>query len=84
LWRDGAPGGEQAAAVAARADRVIERIRAVGGDTLVFSHGHFLRVLGARWVGLDAADGARFALDAASVSVLGWERETPVFERWNS
>jgi broad specificity phosphatase PhoE len=84
LWRDGAPGGEQPAAVAARADRVIARVRAVAGDTLVFSHGHFLRVLGARWAGLDGADGARFALDPASVSVLGWERETPVFERWNS
>jgi broad specificity phosphatase PhoE len=84
LWRDGAPGGEHAADVAARADRVLARVRAVDGDTLVFSHGHFLRVLGARWVALDAADGGRFALDPASVSVLGWERDTPVFERWNA
>jgi probable phosphoglycerate mutase len=84
LWRDGAPGGEQADDVGARADRVIAKARDVGGDTLVFSHAHLLRVLGARWVELGAADGSRFALDPASVSVLGWERETAVFERWNA
>jgi probable phosphoglycerate mutase len=83
LWRDGVPGGERGADVGARADRVIARARAADGDTLVFSHGHFLRVLGARWIELDVADGGRFALDPASLSVLGWERETPVFACWN-
>ena len=83
LWRDGCPGGEDATQVGARADRVIAAVRAVDGDAIVFSHGHFLRVFAARWVELAPADGARFALDPASVSVLGWERATPVFRRWN-
>jgi probable phosphoglycerate mutase len=83
LFRDGVPGGETAAQVGARADRVIARARAVDGDTIVFSHGHFLRVLAARWLELAPTDGARFALEPASISVLGWERETPVLDRWN-
>jgi broad specificity phosphatase PhoE len=83
LWRDGAPNGETPAQVAARADRLIARLRALDGDALLFSHGHFLRVLGARWVGFDGADGARLALVPASVSVLGWERATPVIARWD-
>jgi probable phosphoglycerate mutase len=83
VWRDGAPGGETLAAVAARADRVVERVRASGGDCALFSHAHFLRVLAARWLGLPAETGAHLALDAASISVLGWERETPVIARWN-
>ena len=84
LWSDGAPGGETPAAVAARADRVIARIRAAGGEVLVFAHAHLLRVLAARWVGLTASDGARLALAPARISVLGYERETAVIERWNS
>lgn len=84
LWSDGVPGGEKAAQVSARADRVIARLRdTVEGDALVFSHGHFLRVLAARWVGLGAEDGRRFALGPASISILGWEREQPVLARWN-
>ena len=83
LWSDGVPGGEAAAEVAARADRVIGGLRAAGGDALVFSHGHFLRVLAARWLGLGPASGRLFALGPASISVLGWEREQPVLAGWN-
>lgn len=83
LWTDGVVGGESAASVGRRADRVIERARAVGGDTLCFSHGHLLRVLAARWVELPPAAGRLLALDAGSLSVLGWEWGTPVVELWN-
>jgi probable phosphoglycerate mutase len=83
LWRDGCPGGEQPGAIAARADRVLARAAEAGGDTLVFAHGHILRVLGARWVSQEAAFGGRLALGAGAISVLGHERETPVIERWN-
>lgn len=83
LWRDGVPGGETAAQVAARADRVIGRLRSAGGDALVFSHGHFLRVVAARWLGLGPEEGRLFALGPASISVLGWEREQAVLTRWN-
>jgi broad specificity phosphatase PhoE len=84
IWTGGAPGGETAAEVAARADRVIERARKANGDVLLFSHGHFLRVLAARWIGLEPEAGRLFALENASISVLGYERETPVLERWNT
>ena len=67
----------------ARTDRVISRARRAPGDVLLFAHGHVLRILTARWLGLRAVDGRLFALSTASVSVLGWERETPVIERWN-
>ena len=83
LWRDGVLGGETADQVAARCDRVIARLRAAGGDVLVFAHGHLLRILAARWLELPPVDGRHFALSTATVSVLGWERETPVIERWN-
>jgi len=83
LWRDGAPGGESPADVGRRADRVVEEIRAAGVDTLVFGHGHQLRVLAARWLGLQPAEGRLFALDTGTVSALGYERETPVIRRWN-
>ena len=85
VWNDPVPGGETAEQVGARADRVIERIRDdVTERALIVAHGHFLRVLGARWLGLSARDGAHFLLDVATVSVLGWEREAPAFDRWNS
>jgi broad specificity phosphatase PhoE len=84
IWTGGVPGGETAAEVAARADRVIARARKADGDVLVFSHGHVLRVLAARWLGLDPQAGRLFALGNASISVLGYERETPVLERWNT
>jgi broad specificity phosphatase PhoE len=83
LWRDGAPGGETAQHVAGRADRVIEMVRAGPGDVLAFAHAHLLRVVGARWVGLPARGGAYFTLDPATISVLGWERDTAVVNRWN-
>lgn len=83
LWTDGAPGGEMAAQVGARADRVLARLLAADGDALLFSHGHFLRVLAARWLDLNPRDGRLFALAPASVSVLGWERERRVLVRWN-
>jgi probable phosphoglycerate mutase len=83
LWRDGCPGGESPADVAARADRVIARCATVGGDALLFAHGHILRILTARWIGLDAAGGARLALEPAAFGVLGHERDTRVVERWN-
>ncbi len=83
LWHDGVPGGETVEEVGRRADRVIEAARQAGGDVALFAHGHVLRVIGARWVGLPPDDGARLALATASISVLGWERETAVIERWN-
>jgi broad specificity phosphatase PhoE len=83
VWTHPIPGGETADEVAARVDRVIARVRAAPGDALLFAHGHILRVLAARWLGLPATDGRLFALGTATVSVLGWERETPVVERWN-
>ena len=83
LWRDGCPGGETAAQVGARADRVIRRARDAGGDTIVFAHGHLLRVLAARWIGLGPEAGALLALTTATISLLGWEREQAVVRRWN-
>ena len=86
LWTDGVPNGETAAQVAARADRVIANVKArtsIAGDVALFAHGHILRVLTARWLGLPAQDGRLFALGTASVSILGYERETPVITRWN-
>jgi broad specificity phosphatase PhoE len=83
LWRDGVPNGETAADVGARVDRVIGELRSAGGDVLVFSHGHLLRVLAARWLGLEPAEGRLLALDPATISVLGYERETAVIRSWN-
>jgi probable phosphoglycerate mutase len=83
LWRDGAPNGETAEQVAVRARRVIDRALAVHGDVALFSHGHLLRVLATVWTGLAPADGRLLALDTASVSVLGYERDTRVISRWN-
>jgi broad specificity phosphatase PhoE len=83
LWTDGCPGGEQPAQVGARADGALKRLRGAGGDALAFAHGHILRVVGARWVGMEVAAGARFALKAGAVSVLGFERETEVIELWD-
>jgi broad specificity phosphatase PhoE len=83
VWTGELPGSEPSVEVGARADRVISRARAAGGRTLAFSHGHLSRVIGARWIGLLVADGARLGLDTAAVSVLGWERDRPVLHRWN-
>jgi probable phosphoglycerate mutase len=84
LWRDAVPEGETAAQVGARVDRVIAELRSAGGDAAVFAHGHVLRVLAARWLGLEPEAGALFALDPATVSVLGHERENPVIRVWNA
>jgi probable phosphoglycerate mutase len=84
LWQDGCPGGEVPAAIGARVDRVLARFAAIDGDGLAFAHGHVLRVLTARWLEMDVAAGARFKLEAGTVSVLGHERETAVIERWGT
>jgi probable phosphoglycerate mutase len=84
VWTHPSPGGETAEDVTARVDRVIERVRSVDGDVLVFGHSHLLRALAARWLGLSVAEGRLFRLDPATISVLGYERETPVAVRWNS
>ena len=82
LWRDGCPGGEQAADVGRRVDRVIASLGE--GDVALFAHGHVLRVLAARWIGLEPEAGALLALGTGTLSVLGYERETRVVTRWNS
>ena len=85
LFRDGCPGGESPAEIGARADRVIGRVRAVHGDVLVFSSAHILRVLAARWLGLEPAGGRYFLLGTASLSVLGYEHNLaePAIRLWN-
>jgi probable phosphoglycerate mutase len=83
LWDGGTPGGESAADVGRRADRVVATARNAGGDVLAFAHAHVLRVVGARWLGQPPEDGRLFVLDPATVSVLGWEREAAVVTRWN-
>ena len=84
VWTHPCPEGEDAGQVGQRLDRVVARARAADGPTLVFAHGHSLRVLTARWLGLPVAEGRLFRLDTATVSVLGHERESPVILRWNS
>jgi broad specificity phosphatase PhoE len=85
LFCDGVPGGETLQQIGARADRVVSRVRAVQGDVLLFSSGHFLRVLTARWIGLEPAAGALFLLSTASLSALGYEHEMsqPAIRLWN-
>jgi broad specificity phosphatase PhoE len=82
LWRDGCPGGEQPADVGRRVDRVIASLE--DGDVALFAHGHVLRVLAARWIGLGPEAGALLALGTGTLSVLGYERETRVIRRWNA
>jgi broad specificity phosphatase PhoE len=83
LWRDGCPGGEDAEQVRARADRVIAGLGATRGVVAAFSHGHMLRVLGARWIELMPAAGGRLGLSPGAISVLGYEHETRILARWN-
>jgi len=86
LFRDGCPGGESPAQAAARADRVVSQVRAVPGDVLLFSSGHFIRVLATRWIGLEVTVNAkRFMLSTASLSAVGYENELsrPVIRLWN-
>jgi len=85
LFRDGCPGGESPQQVAARADRVVNRVRAASGDVLVFSSAHFLRMLAARWVGFATSRASAFMLSTASLSALGYENslDQPVIRLWN-
>ncbi|MGC9669976.1 histidine phosphatase family protein [Planosporangium sp. 12N6] len=86
LWTDGSPGGESPQQVGERLDRAIDRIRPllVDGDVAVVAHGHALRVLGARWIGLPPSAGGLLRLDTGTLSVLGFEREQRVITRWNN
>ena len=87
LFRDGCPGGESPEQVADRADRVIARLRMLPGDIAIFSHGHFGRVLAARWIGLPVLQAKHFVLSTASISVLGYEHnlaEEPAIVLWNA
>ena len=83
IWSHPVPEGESIDQVGARARRVVDRALGAGDDVALFSHGHLLRILGAGWVGRPPGDGRLFALATASVSVLGWERETRVIQSWN-
>jgi broad specificity phosphatase PhoE len=83
IWTGGVPNGETVEQVGARADRVVEEARAQDGDVLLFGHGHLLRILAARWLGLEPRAGRLFALDPATLSALGYERETSVIREWN-
>jgi broad specificity phosphatase PhoE len=83
LWRDGCPDGEDAAAVGARADTVIAGLALADGPGAIFSHGHMLRVLGARWIGLGPEQGARLGLSTGAICVLGHERQTAIVSGWN-
>jgi len=84
LFDDGVPGGETLEQVTERVDRVIERVLAQPGDVACVAHAHLLRVMAVRWVGLGPGAARYLTLRPISVSVLGWEREQPVVERWNS
>lgn len=84
IWTQPCPDGEAPGQVASRLDRVLARAHGVDGDTLVFGHGHALRALAARWLGLPVREGRLLRLDTGTVSVLGHEREAPVVLRWNS
>lgn len=84
VWNGTCPGGETIEEVATRADRVIARVRAGDGDAIVFAHGHYLRVLAARWCNLDPIEGRRFVLDPATVSLLGWEHDEAAVLHWNA
>lgn len=86
LFRDGCPGGESPQQASARADRVVSRVRAISGDVLLFSSGHFIRVLATRWLGLEPSANSRyFMLSTASLSALGYENKLsrPVIRLWN-
>lgn len=84
VFRDGCPGGESPLQVGVRADRIVSRVRAVDGNVALFSHGHILRVLAARWINLSASYGENFLLDTATLNVLGYYRESPAFKIWNA
>ena len=83
IWRDGVPGGESLAEVTARADEVVAWAREADRDVLVFAHGHVLRSIGARWLGLPLDFGSRLRLNPSALSVLGWAYGEPAIESWN-
>lgn len=83
IWRDGVPQGESLAEVTARADEVVAWARSADRDVLVFAHGHILRSIGARWLGLPIDFAARVRLNPTSLSVLGWAYDEPAIESWN-
>jgi broad specificity phosphatase PhoE len=83
VFRDGCPGGESPSQIAERADRIVAIIHAAEGPVALFAHGHFFRVLAARWLGLPTLAGSHFRLDTATESVLGSYRGIPAIERWN-
>jgi len=83
IWTGTVLSGETLEQVGARADRVVEEARVADGDVLIFSHGHLLRILAARWLGLEPRTGRLLALDSATLSALGYERETSVIREWN-
>jgi len=83
IFRDGCPGGETPEQVGIRTDRVIERARAASGDVAMFAHGHLLRALVARWIGLPASAGQHFLLDTGTLCVLGYYRDIPAVKVWN-
>ena len=83
IFRDGCPGGETPEQVGARTDRVIARAHGVQGDVALFAHGHVLRVLAARWLGLPAGGGQHFLLDTATLSVLDEYQGIPALKTWN-
>jgi len=84
VFRDGCPGGESPLQVSVRADRIVSRVRTFDGNVALFSHGHILRVLAARWINLSASYGENFLLDTATLNVLGYYRESPAFKIWNA
>jgi broad specificity phosphatase PhoE len=84
IWTDGAPGGETPQQLQARVDRVIAKCRAAGGRVLLFSHGHLLRSLAARWIAQPVTVGAHLPLDTAKVCVLAYDRGVPTLDRWNA
>ena len=83
IFKDGSPGGESPEQVESRIDRVITRVRAAEGHVALFSHGHLLRALAARWIGLRASDGCRYLLNTATLCVMGYYRDIPAMKRWN-
>jgi broad specificity phosphatase PhoE len=84
VFRDGCPGGETPEEVAARADRILAKVRAAEGNVALFAHGHIFRVLAARWIDLPASYGEHFLLDTATLNVLGYYRDSPALKIWNA
>jgi probable phosphoglycerate mutase len=84
LFEHGCPGGESPEQIRLRLDRLVGKVRAMAGNVVLFAHGHILRALAARWVGLPVSKGSHFVLDTATLSTLGYHREIPAVKRWNS